>query len=183
VALEHGAADPPVVSDSKVDRSAQITAAIDDIDPEFIIQIPSSTLTYVLDHCARRKGTRSFPVAREEEGVGIATGLALAGRRVLIIIQDNGLGNALTALTTLPIAYHVPLLVLVSRRGGLGEYNSMIHAFCERVEAIADAAGLRHFDLDWRTPIDQWRAIIVKASQYAATTHRPTFIFMNLMDG
>jgi sulfopyruvate decarboxylase subunit alpha len=169
--------------DSRAVRSAEVNAAIDDIAPEFIIQIPSSTLTHILEHCEKRTGSRYFPVAREEEGVGIATGLVLAGRRVLMIMQDNGLGNSLTAFTTLPLPYHVPLLVLVSRRGGLGEYNSMIHSFCEKVEAITDAAGLRHFDLDGRTPVEEWRSTIVRASAYSTTTHRPVFVFMNLMGG
>jgi sulfopyruvate decarboxylase subunit alpha len=173
----------PPSADTKALRSAEVSAAIDDLDPEFIIQIPSSTLTLVLEHSERRTGSRYFPVAREEEGVGIASGLALAGRRVLMIMQDNGLGNALTAFATLPLPYHIPLLILVSRRGGLGEYNSMIHTFCENVEAIADAADLRHFDLDSRMPIDQWRSTIVKAYEYATITHRPIFVFMNLMGG
>lgn len=173
----------PPFTDTRALRSAEVNAAIDDLDPEFIIQIPSSTLTLVLEHCERRTGSHYFPVAREEEGVGIATGLALAGRRVLMIMQDNGLGNALTAFATLPLPYHIPLLILVSRRGGLGEYNSMIHTFCENVEAIADAADLRHFDLDSRTPIDQWRSTVVKAHEYATITHRPIFVFMNLMGG
>lgn len=169
--------------DTKALRSLQITAAIDEIDPEFIVQVPSSTLTLVLEHCEKRIGSRYFPVAREEEGVGIATGLVLAGRRVLMIMQDNGLGNALTAFATLPLPYHVPLLILVSRRGGLGEYNSMIHTFCENVEGIAKAAGLRYFDLDGGRPIDEWRSTVVKAYEYAAVTHRPVFVFMNLMGG
>ena len=157
--------------------------AIDELDPEFILHIPSSTLTVILEHCAKRSGSRLFPIAREEEGIGIASGLALAGRRVLMIIQDNGLGNSLTAIATLPLAYHIPLLILVSRRGGLGEYNSMIHTFCEKVEEIATAAGLRYFDLDGRTPLAEWRPTVVKAYRYAITTHRPVFVFANLMGG
>jgi len=35
-------------------------------------------------------------------------------------------GNLLTALTSFPLPYHLPMLV-ASRRGGLGEYNSLIH--------------------------------------------------------
>ena len=115
--------------------------------------------------------------------MGIAAGLALAGRRVLMIIQDNGLGNALTALTTFPQAYHVPLLLLVARRGGLGEYNSMIHTFSERVEEIVEAAGLRTFELDSRTPLEFWRSTLVRAYAYAQTTHRPIIVFCNLMGG
>jgi len=165
------------------ERSAAVARAIDEIDPEFVIQIPSSTLKGVVEHCERRPSTRTFPVAREEEGVGIASGLSLAGRRTLMIIQDNGLGNSLTAFTTMTLAYHVPLLVLVSRRGGLGEYNSMIHTFCERVEEIADAADLRYFALDARTPVERWSSTITRSYTFASTTHRPVFVFLNLMDG
>lgn len=170
-------------ADAKRARSDEVSKAIDEIDPEFILHIPSSTLTYILERCEKRSAGTYFPVAREEEGVGIATGLALAGRRVLMIIQDNGLGNSLTAFTTLPLAYHIPLLVLVSRRGGLGEYNSMIHTFCEKVEGITEAAGLRYFALDTRTPIDEWCPTVARADTYARTTHRPVFVFMNLMGG
>jgi len=98
-----------------------------------------------------------------------------------MIVQDNGIGNALAALTTFPQAYHVPLLMLVSRRGGLGEYNSMIHTFCERVEAITDAARLRSFSLDGTVPLDEWPRRIVDANEFARITHRPVIVYLNLM--
>ena len=72
-----------------------------------------------------RDGFRIVPIPREEEGIGILSGLSLAGTRALMIIQDNGVGNLLTALNTFALPYHLPMLVLVTRRGGLGEYNSL----------------------------------------------------------
>src|SRR5437762_10296867 len=93
------------------ERSAAVNDAIEQIDPEWIIQIPSSTLKTIIDAQSERMGVRAFPATREEEAVGIASGLALAGRRVMLIVQDNGIGNALTALTTFPQAYHVPLFM------------------------------------------------------------------------
>ena len=163
------------------ERSGAVNHALEQIDPEWVIQIPSSTLKAIIDAQAERLGRRAFPVTREEEGVGIASGLALAGRRVVMIVQDNGIGNALTALTTFPQAYHVPLLMLVSRRGGLGEYNSMIHTFCEHVEAITEAARLRSFSLDGTVPLDEWSRRIVDADEFARITHRPVIVYLNLM--
>lgn len=162
-------------------RSEAVLAALDQIDPEWVIQIPSSTLKTIIDRVSERLGARVFPVTREEEGVGIASGLALAGRRVTMIVQDNGIGNALTALTTFPQAYHIPLLMLVSRRGGLGEYNSMIHTFCENVEAVSNAAQLRSFSLDGTVPLDEWTRRIVDANEFARITHRPVIVYLNLM--
>ena len=163
------------------ERSAAVNAALAEIDPEWVIQIPSSTLKTIVDVQAERLGERAFPVTREEEGVGIASGLALAGRRVVMIVQDNGIGNALTALTTFPQAYHIPLLMLVSRRGGLGEYNSMIHTFCEHVVAISDAAQIRSFEIDGTVPLDEWSRRIVDGWEFARITKRPVIVYLNLM--
>ena len=100
-----------------------------------------------------------------------------------MIFQDNGIGNLLTSLLTFPQPYHLPLFGLVTRRGGIGEYNSMIHTISERSEAILDAADVRFIQLDGRTPIEEWAPSVVKAYQFSLTTHRPVFVLVNLMGG
>ena len=168
------------------ERSAAVIAGIEALDPEWILHLPSSTLKAVVGHFLAKDGQGGFrivPIPREEEGVGILSGLVMAGARALMVIQDNGVGNLLIALNTFPLPYHLPLLILVTRRGGLGEYNSMIHTFSERTEAILDAAGARWFQLDARTPVSEWAGTIVRAEQFARTTHRPVFVLMNLMGG
>lgn len=164
-------------------RSESIVKGLDAIGLEFILHLPSSTLKGVLSHFEGQERPRSFPVTREEEAIGIASGLALAGKKAALVIQDNGLGNLLTALNTFPLPYHVPLFMLVSRRGGLNEYNSMIHTFCERVEPIADAAGLRYWVLNGRVPPDLWASTVTKAFEHAWLTRRPVAVFADLMGG
>ena len=171
----------PLAWPTAEERSRAIVAALEEIQPDIILTCPSSTLKHILNAFEGRPGLRVVPLTREEEGVGIAAGLALGGGRPVMLIQDNGLGNSLTALTTFPQAYHIPLLLIVSQRGGLGEYNSMIHTFCEHVEAIAAAAGLRTFGLDGRIPAAWWRTTVVRAWEYAHITHRPVLVLCNLM--
>lgn len=81
--------------------------------------------------------------------MAIAAGLELAGASPVLIFQDNGIGNLLCQ------PFHLPLLAVVSRRGGLGEYNSLIHTISERAEALLDAADVRWFQLDARTPVSR----------------------------
>ena len=164
-------------------RSQAVIDGLEAIDPRYVLYLPSSTLKHVIDHFVERPGTQTFPIPREEEGVGILSGLAIAGARAVMIIQDNGVGNLLTALTTFPQAYHIPQLMIVSQRGGLGEYNSMIHNFCEHVEAILDAARIRYFKLDARVPLDDWSSTVRRAYEYCQTTHRPIMVLCNLMGG
>ncbi len=59
----------------------------------------------------------------------------------------------------------------------------MIHRFSERTEAILDAAGVRWFQLDGKTPLGEWADTIVRAEAFARTTHRPIFVLVNLMGG
>lgn len=165
------------------ERSAAVIAGLEQLAPEFVLILPSSALAAIVDHFAAAPGVTTFPVAREEEGVGILSGLALAGRRAVLLIQDNGVGNLLTALTTFPLAYHIPLLVVVARRGGLGEQNAAIHAISERVEAVLAAAGVRYFTLDGRTPLADWPTVIVRAEEHARVTHRPVFLLVDLLGG
>ena len=165
------------------ERCRAVIEGLEAIGPDHVIYLPSSTLIPIIDHFRNRTEVVSFPTTREDEAVGIGAGLVLGGAHPVLVIQDNGLGIALTALTTFPQAYHIPLLLVVSVRGGLNEYNSMMHTFCEHVEAIAAAAGLRSFTLDGRVPLDQWRWSVEKAGEYARITHRPVIVFVNLMGG
>jgi sulfopyruvate decarboxylase subunit alpha len=182
---------PPVTTALGVDTPAETAArtraiveAIEHLAPTHVLWLPSRTLKGVIEHVERRAGEGayvSFPVTREEEGIGIAGGLTLAGARPLLVVQDNGLGNALTALTTFAQPYHLPLLLIVSQRGGLNEYNSMIHTLCERVDEIVAAAGLRAFKLDERVPVSRWATTVVAAWEHAHMTHRPVLLLCNLL--
>src|ERR1700738_1688364 len=144
------------MSASYEERSQAVIDGVEAIDPEFVLHLPSSTLKL---------------------------GLALGGRRAVMISQDNGIGNMLTALLTFPQPYHLPIFGVVTRRGGLGEYNSMIHTISERSEALLDAAHVRWVQLDARTPLEDWSTTIARGYAFAQTTHRPVFVCVNLMGG
>jgi sulfopyruvate decarboxylase subunit beta len=60
---------------------------------------------------------QSVPIVKEEEGVGICAGAALAGANPAMLIQSTGLGNMINALCSLTLTYQFPLLVLASWRG------------------------------------------------------------------
>ncbi|MGC0423310.1 hypothetical protein [Embleya sp. AB8] len=119
---------------------------------------------------------RVFPLSREEEAMGVLGALPLAGRFGAIVMQDNGFGNALTALTTFNLAYHLPLLIVANTRGGLGEYNSMIHTLSQYVPDLLDRVGLRVFELDRRSDPGDWTAVIAEAGTHARMTFRPVVV-------
>ncbi|MDH5637409.1 MAG: sulfopyruvate decarboxylase subunit alpha [Nitrospinota bacterium] len=56
-------------------------------------------------------------ISREEEGVGLCAGAALAGVKPAMLIQNSGLGNMVNALASLTCHYSFPLPILMSWRG------------------------------------------------------------------
>jgi sulfopyruvate decarboxylase alpha subunit len=92
-------------------------------------------------------------VHREEEAVGILSGLFLGGQRGAMLVQSSGLGNALNALGSLAMAYHIPFPLLVSLRGELGEFNPAQLHMGRAVPGCLDALTIRHVTLRTETDL------------------------------
>jgi sulfopyruvate decarboxylase subunit alpha len=85
---------------------------------------------------------RHVPVTREEEGVGIAAGAALAGKRPLLLMQNSGLGNCVNALASLTGLYGLPLFLLMSHRGGERELICAQKPMGQAAPRVLDALGI-----------------------------------------
>ncbi len=161
---------------------AAVIQGLEAIGIEFFIHVPDSFGAPVIAHFESSPAVRSFPVAKEEEGIGIASGLAMTGKKGVLFYQDTGLGNSMGALTTYAMAYHSPMLVLAVRRGGFGEYNAANFHFAENAMEMVESMRIKAFTLDYRVPVDDWPEAIRKAYDYAHMTYRPIVMFLNLKE-
>src|SRR2546425_12421623 len=60
-------------------------------------------------------------LAKEEEGVGISAGAHLAGVKSAMLMQNHGLLASINGIVSCAQLYRIPLLMIVSYRGELGE--------------------------------------------------------------
>ncbi len=60
-------------------------------------------------------------LAKEEEGVGISAGAHLAGARSAMLMQNHGFLASINGIVSGAMLYRIPLLMLISDRGHLGE--------------------------------------------------------------
>ncbi|MFO1088165.1 MAG: phosphonopyruvate decarboxylase [Hyphomicrobiales bacterium] len=58
--------------------------------------------------------------ANEGDALAIATGAALGGRPAVAMMQNSGLGNAVSPLTSLNAIFRIPVLLIVTLRGEPG---------------------------------------------------------------
>jgi sulfopyruvate decarboxylase subunit alpha len=60
-------------------------------------------------------------LAKEEEGVGISAGAHFAGARSAMLMQNHGFLASINGIVSGAMLYKIPLLMLISDRGHLGE--------------------------------------------------------------
>src|SRR5258706_10980914 len=110
-----------------------------------IVYVPDNPLSHVLRVFERQyPHVRLILATREEEAFGIAAGLYLGGRMPTVLLQSSGLGNSLNALTSLLIPYQIPVLMIVSMRGDLGEWNSAQVPMGRAVRSILESIDIPH---------------------------------------
>lgn len=86
-----------------------------------VASVPDSWLGPLLARLAAAPSLRASVATREEEAIGICCGATLAGTRSAAIVQNSGLMNCGSILTTLVHLYRVPLFILLSFRGHPGD--------------------------------------------------------------
>jgi len=77
----------------------------------------------------------------EKEGIAIAVGSWLGGKRSVVLLQSSGVGNCINMLS-LPVQARSPLLMLVTMRGEWAEFNPWQVPMGQATEAALKAIGI-----------------------------------------
>jgi len=104
-----------------IDPSRAVFSGLKRAGIDFAASVPCINLQRLLNMIGSDPDIMHIPVAREEEGVGLCAGAWMGGRRTALLMQNSGLGNSINALASLDFLYRIPLLMIVSHRGGEGE--------------------------------------------------------------
>ena len=82
--------------------------------------VPCSYLRSFINYVIGSEELRYVGAANEGDAVAVASGAELAGMRGVVMLQNSGLGNAVSPLTSLTHTFHIPLLLIVTLRGEPG---------------------------------------------------------------
>jgi sulfopyruvate decarboxylase alpha subunit len=106
--------------------------------------VPDYIVSQVLEHLWQDEGCKVVTAAREEEGLGIVSGAYLAGQRGALLMQNSGLGNCVNTLASLNFAAQIPVVLVISHRGDLGEYNAAQVPMGQAVEQVLQSLEVRY---------------------------------------
>ena len=83
------------------------------------IGVPDSTLKNFITQGIKKK--KILIATREEEAIGICTGMLLSDSPSLIFMQNAGFANSLSTITSLVQLYKIPIIFLIGWRGYLSD--------------------------------------------------------------
>ena len=109
---------------------------------ELITTVPCKQLSGVIAELETRESMIHVPANKEDEGMGICAGAFMGGKRSAIIMQNTAIGVTINTLVTLTQFYRLPLPMLISFRGELGEPVACQVEMAVHTKALLDQLGI-----------------------------------------
>jgi sulfopyruvate decarboxylase alpha subunit len=113
---------------------------------------------------------------REEEAVGIVCGAWMGGMRGVVLMQTSGFATLPNALASLAVPYQIPLVMLISERGTLGEFNIGQAMVCRTMRPVLAALGIEHHTL---TRIEEVGFVVDRTIRQAVATQAPAALILS----
>ncbi len=146
-----------------------------------VVYVPDRVFTPLIAALHAESSFTTFAAAREEEAVGILTGAWMGGRLGAMLMQTSGFGTIPNALASLAVPYQIPLLMFVSERGTLGEFNLGQALVCRTMRPVLAALAVEHHTI---TRHDELAFVVDRSIKQAVATQAPVaFILSPLLTG
>ena len=108
---------------------------------ELISFVPDSGHKRLIMYCQSDPALRTVTLTTEEEGIALAAGAFLGGKRSVLLMQSSGVGNCINMLS-LPRVCNMPFLTLVTMRGEWGEFNPWQVPMGQSASMVLEASGV-----------------------------------------
>lgn len=143
---------------------------------ENFIGVPDSTMKHFIDQGLKKN--KIIITTKEEEAIGIATGMSLSKSDSLVFMQNAGFANSLSTITSLVQLYQIPMIFLIGWRGFL-KNDAPEHTKIGKIQPkLLQALSLQSKILNeknWKTSCD-WALKLIKDKKPCALILKRDFI-------
>ncbi len=145
-------------------------------DVRLVTYVPDRVLTPLIRSVHEDEFFTAFATTREEEALGIVTGAWMGGMRGAVLMQTSGFATIPNALASLALPYQIPLVMIVSERGTLGEFNLGQALVCRTMRPVLDALGIEHHTI---TRLDELEFVTDRSIKQAVATQAPCALILS----
>src|ERR1700758_5346213 len=129
-------------------NSKLIYDALKECDIRLVSALPETWLVHLIRLTDEDPEMILVRLAKEEEAVGISAGAHFAGVKSAMLMQNHGFLASINGIVSLRHLYKIPLLMLISSRGSLGERHPWQTQGGNVTEPILKALSIPYFFLD-----------------------------------
>ncbi len=144
---------------------------------EWYAGVPCSFLTPFINYVIDDERLVYVSSANEGDAVATAAGATIGGKRSAVMIQNSGLGIAVSPLTSLSWVFRIPLLLICTHRGAPGWKDEPQHELMGRITGTL----LDTMELPWEafpTEPDAIAPVLDRACEHMARERRPYGLVM-----
>ena len=127
---------------------------------EFVTTVPCKQLAGVIDEIEASASIYHIPSNKEDEGMGLCAGAYMGGKRSAIIMQNTAIGVTINTLVTLIQYYNIPLPMLISYRGEIGEPVACQVEMAVHTKALLNQLNIPTYHFHQRSDADELNPIL-----------------------
>ena len=144
-------------------------------DVSIFSHVPDAGFRVLIDRAVADSDAISVPLTSEQEGVGIAAGAHLGGKRAVLMMQSSGVGNCTNHFALIQHG-QFPFIGIVSMRGEFGEANPWQYPMGQAVEPVLSAMGVQCL---WCKSVPDVAQAAAAAITMAFTSNRAVAILLS----
>ncbi len=141
-----------------------------------ITYVPDRALAPVIARLHADDGFTVISPAREEEAVGIVTGAYMGGLRGIVLMQTSGFATLPNVLASLAVPCQIPLLMMISERGTLGDFQLGQAIVCRIMRPVLDTLGIEHHAIERHEDVE---FIVDRMIKQAYATQAPAAMILS----
>ena len=154
----------------------RVVKALKANDVRLVTYIPDNVLAPLIRAVHEDPWFMTICPAREEEAVGIVAGAWMAGLRGIVLMQTSGFATLPNALASLVVPYQMPVLMMISERGTLGDHQLGQAVVCRTMRPVLQTLGIEHFAID---RLEDVEFVVASMIRQAYATQAPAAIILS----
>ncbi len=134
--------------------------------------VPCSFLTPFINYVINDDTLEYISSANEGDALATAAGAAIGGERAVVMMQNSGLGNAVSPITSLAWVFRIPMIIIATHRGAPGVNDEPQHELMGRITG----ALFETMEVPWEPFPDEGTAIepaLERSLNYMRGQNRP----------
>lgn len=129
-------------------------------DVSFVTTVPCKQLAGVIERIDAHPAIHHVPSNKEDEGIGLCAGSFMGGKRGAIVMQNTAIGVTINTLVTLTQYYRMPLPMIISYRGELGEPVACQVEMAVHTKALLAELKIPTYHFHREADVDEFDAIL-----------------------